>query len=264
MIFHQPGNSRGNFHHNTYTYSDREYTSHFHKNMELICVRKGSMSLTVEGRSYRVEQGAWALILSNQIHSFLIPADAVVWVAVFSEEYVSAFIAHMKGKQGVTPIFHPDASVADLIRCQLMDRKSSLLMRKACFYAACDDYLSKTELETRQEKTSFLVGQLLDWIAEHYTEDISLKQAAEIFGYEYHYLSRLLNKNYAISFTELLSGYRVEHAVQLLQTTNLSITEVAERSGFQSIRSFNLIFKKHTGMTPTTIAEAIDKAVILE
>jgi AraC-like DNA-binding protein len=250
MIFHQPGNSRGNFNHNTYTYSDREYTSHFHKNLELICVRKGSMSLTVDGRNYRVEQGAWALILSNQIHAFQIPADAVVWVAVFSEEYVPAFTSHIKGKQGVTPIFCPDASVAELIRCQLMERKSSLLMRKACFYAACDDYLSKTELETRQEKTSFLVGQLLDWIAEHYTEDISLKQTAELFGYEYHYLSRLLNKNYAICFTELLSGYRVEHAVQLLQTTALPVTEIAERSGFQSIRSFNLTFKKHTGMTP--------------
>ena len=208
------------------------------------------MSLTVDGRSYTVEQGTWALILSNQIHAFQIPADAVVWVAVFSEEYVPAFVTQIKGKQGITPVFVPDDSVAELIRCQLMERKSGLLMRKACFYAACDDYLGKIELETRQEKTSFLVGQLLDWIAEHYTEDISLKQAAELFGYEYHYLSRLLNKNYAISFTDLLSGYRVEHAVQLLQTTALPVTEVAERSGFQSIRSFNLTFKKHTGMTP--------------
>lgn len=250
MIFHQPGNSRGNYNHNTYTYSDREYTSHFHKNMELICVRQGNMNLTVDGRSYTVSQGQWALLLSNQIHAFQIPADAVVWVAVFSEEYVPAFITQIKGKQGVTPLFFPDASVAALIQCQLMEKKSSRMMRKACFYAVCDDYLRQTELESRQEKTSFLVGQLLDWIAEHYTEDISLKQAAELFGYEYHYLSRLLNRNFAISFTELLSGYRVEHAIQLLQTTGLSVTEVAERSGFQSIRSFNLTFKKHTGMTP--------------
>ena len=173
-----------------------------------------------------------------------------MWVAVFSEEYVPAFTSHIKGKQGVTPIFCPDASVAELIRCQLMERKSSLLMRKACFYAACDDYLSKTELETRQEKTSFLVGQLLDWIAEHYTEDISLKQAAELFGYEYHYLSRLLSKNYNINFKELLNRYRTEKALELLQETDMSITEVALKSGFQSIRNFNLIFKENTGVSP--------------
>ena len=40
----------------------------------------------------------------------------------------------------------------------------------------------------------FIVGQMLDEIAEHYSENISLKTLAEKFGYEYHYLSRLLNK----------------------------------------------------------------------
>ena len=78
----------------------------------------------------------------------------------------------------------------------------------------------------------------------------TLKQAAALFGYEYPYLSRLLNRNFAISFTELLAGYRVEHALRLLQETALPITDIAERSGFQSIRSFNLSFKKYTGQTP--------------
>ena len=114
----------------------------------------------------------------------------------------------------------------------------------------CDEYLSQVPLEVRQDKSTFLVGQLLDWISVNYTEDISLKMAAELFGYEYHYLSRLLNRNYAISFTELLSSYRVEHAEKLLRETSLPATRIAELSGFQSIRSFNLTFKKLTGKTP--------------
>lgn len=250
MIFHQPGNSRGNFNYNTYTYSDRGYAPHFHKNMELICVLDGAMSLTVNGTQYTVTVGQWALVLSNQIHSFSVPKDALVWVAVFSEEYVPAFSTQIKGKQGASAVFTPSKEVAGLLRCQLMEGECSRNMRKACFYAACDEYASRTVLETRQEKGSFLVGQLLDWIAQHYTEDISLKQAADLFGYEYHYLSRLLNRSFAISFTQLLAGYRVEHALQLLQTTDLPVTRIAELSGFQSIRSFNLSFKNLTGKTP--------------
>lgn len=250
MIFHQPGNSRGNFNYNTYTYSGRDYAPHFHKNMELIWVMEGQMQLTVNGHTDRLDRGQWALVLSNQIHSFQVPSSATVWVAVFSEEYVPAFAARIKGRQGATSLFRPDASVVRLVERQLMEQDADLMMRKACFYAVCDDYLSQVKLEARQEKGNFLVGQLLDWISQHYTEDISLKQAAELFGYEYHYLSRLLNRNFAISFTELLASYRVQHAAELLQTTALPVTEVAERSGFQSIRSFNLTFKKHTGRTP--------------
>lgn len=250
MIFHQPGNSRGNFHYNTSCYSGKEYAPHFHKNMELILVLAGSMEVTVNGVCSHITYGQAALILSNQIHAFHVPEGAKAWVAVFSEEYVPLFAAQLKGKQGKTCVFSPGPSVTALLKEHMLESQCSRMMRKSCFYAVCDCYLQQVELEARQEKTSFLVGQLLDWIAQHYTEDISLKQAAEAFGYEYHYLSRLLNKNFAISFSGLLSAYRVEHAAQLLQTTDLNVTQVAESSGFQSIRSFNLCFKKLTGKTP--------------
>ena len=263
MIYHQPGNSLGNYNYNTYYYSGKEYAPHFHKNLELICVLSGCISVTVNGKYYAVACDHWVLITANQIHSFQVPADAKIWVAVFSQDHVPAFVSALKNQQGVSAVFKPDSSVRTLVMDQLMQNPGSLLMRKSCFYAACDNYLNQTELEQKQEKASFLVGQLLDWIAEHYTENISLMQAAELFGYEYHYLSRLLNKNYAISFTALLSGYRVEHALQLLMHTDLPITEIASRSGFQSIRSFNLSFKKLTGVAPNEYRRPIDKTSIV-
>lgn len=250
MIYHQPGNSRGNFNYNVYTYSDREYAPHFHKNMELIFVQEGELHLTVNGTGKMVPAGRWALILSNQIHSFRVDATGRIWVAVFSEEHVPAFVNQIKGKQGSDFVFTLPPEVEALVQTNLFHDRSSRLMRKACFYAVCDRYLQEVSLEPRQEKTSFLVGQLLDWISVHYTENITLKQAAELFGYEYHYLSRLLNRNYAISFTDLLAGYRVEHALELLLNTTLPVTQIAGKSGFQSIRSFNLTFKKLTGKTP--------------
>lgn len=251
MIFHQPGNSRGNYNYNAYTYKGIEYAPHFHKNMELIVPLEGSLCVTVEGMQYTVQPGQMVLVLSHQIHSFQVPPDTSVWVAVFSEEYVPHFAARMKGKRGSTCVFAPKPSVAALVTEQLIDTECSMMMKKACFYAVCDEYISSVTLEARSEKSGFVVGQILDWIADHYTEDISLKQAAQVFGYEYHYLSRLLNRSYKISFVELLSGYRVEHAIRLLESTRLPITEIMLQSGFQSIRSFNLVFRRITGKVPS-------------
>lgn len=251
MIFHQPGNSRGNYNYNVFTYRGKDYAPHFHKNMELIVVQEGEVVLTVNGRTKSATAGMWALILSNQIHSFQVPETAQIWVAVFSLEYVPEFVSHIAGKQGTDFVFEPRSAVGELIRQEIMARAGTVMMRKACFYAVCDAFLEQVPLETRQDKGSFLVGQVLDWIAVNYTQDITLRQAAELFGYEYHYLSRLLNRDFAISFTQLLSSYRVEQAAQLLRSTDMPVTQIAAKSGFQSIRSFNLSFKNMLGCTPS-------------
>lgn len=250
MIFHQPGNSRGNFNYNAYSYSKTDYAPHFHKNMELIVVRRGAVTVTVDGTSEKVRSGQMALVLSNQIHSFTLCEDANIWVAVFSEEYVPRFVAAVHGKRGKTFVIEPAICVQDLIRCQLIEQESSVFMRKACFYAVCDAYLNTVALESRSEKSGFVVGEILDWVAKNYTQDISLKEAAQVFGYEYHYLSRLLNNGYCIRFTDLLNSYRVEHACELLRTTDMPVTQIVEQSGFQSIRSFNMVFRELTGKTP--------------
>lgn len=250
MIFHQPGNSRSNFNYNAYTYTKTNYAPHFHKNLELIVVREGAVSVTVDGLTDCISAGQMALVLSNQIHSFALQSRSKIWVAVFSEEYVPRFAAAVQGKKGNTFLIQPEESILRLVDEQLIEQKSSIMMKKACFYAVCDIYLQSVQLESRPEKSSFVVGEILDWVAKNYTQDISLQMAAQVFGYEYHYLSRLLNRGYQIRFTDLLNSYRLEHACELLKSTDLPVTRIVENSGFQSIRSFNLIFSQKLGCTP--------------
>ena len=250
MVFHQPSNSVGNYHYNDRIYSNHEYAPHFHKNLEIIFVQNGFVNVTVNGVPETISSNEAALVLSNQIHAFSVPNESVARVVVFSEDYVPSFSGLIKGKQGKTCRFVPDPSVLALVNQNLFGNDTSILMKKACLYALCGQYAMQTELEIRQEKSNFIVGQLLDWIATNYTDNITLRQAAETFGYEYHYLSRLLNKNYAIRFSTLLNAYRVERAMNLLRETDISVSDVAEASGFQSIRSFNLCFREMTGQTP--------------
>ena len=180
---------------------------------------------------------------------------------MFSETYVPQFSHQVAGKQGDTSVFRPDGVVMDMVRRMLICGSRWVMMKKACFYAVCDNYLNAVKLEPRPEKTSFLVGSLLDWVALHYTENITLREAAEKFGYEYHYLSRLLNQSYRIRFADLVNDYRVEHARRLLQETVMPVTEIASQSGFQSIRSFNQVFRQATGQSPQDFRKApIDKA----
>ncbi len=250
MIIHQPHNSRGNYNYNSNIYRGLKWIPHFHKNLEFIYVTDGNITTVIGGKQYIMEKGQAALVLSNQIHSFNIPQTSEAVVIVFSEEYVPKFASRIKGYEGETSIFKLDSAVIGLFKEKIMDSESSIFMKKACFYAICDEFLSKVPLKERKGKEEGAIVRILDWISRHYTEDISLKEVAGVFGYEYHYLSRLFNKTYDISFNQLVNGYRVEKATELLQETDLPITEIVSQSGFQSIRNFNLVFKATVGKNP--------------
>lgn len=252
MLIHQGHNSRSNNNYNAYTYTDLTWYSHFHKNFELIIGLEGVSTVNVNEKEVELEKGECILVLSNQIHSFRVSKEARVWIVVFSEDFVPEFASFVKNKQGTKATFSLDPIVYRFICENLIERDGSLWVKKACFYAVCDQYLNKVELEERRNKNDHLICRVLDYVAEHYNEPLNLKDIALEFGYEYHYLSRLLNQNYGINFTKILHEHRVNAAIAAISEEGTeNLTQIAMRCGFQSIRSFNDVFRAVTGKTPS-------------
>lgn len=255
MIQHQKDNSRGNYNYNAYTYFNTDWSPHFHKNLELIYVLDGALEVTVNGNRETTSQGDFALILPNQIHSFSSVGHSNIWIAVFSEQFVSFFAKKTEGLEGDRCVFRCDDETHEFILRNLILTESSTVMKKACLYAVCDQYQKSISLSPRKKRNSDIICHLLDYVSEHYTEDLSLADVAAVFGYEYHYLSRLLNQGYQINFSHLVNEYRVDRAILLLQSTDKPITEIALESGFGSVRNFNYAFKSVTKVSPRRYLE---------
>lgn len=88
------------------------------------------------------------------------------------------------------------------------------------------------------------------FIDTHFVDPITLDSVAKSVGLSKYYLSRNFRKMANQGFCEYLNEKRVKEATLLLSKTTYSITEVALRSGFQSISSFNRIFKTIMGCSP--------------
>ena len=249
-IFHQKWNSLGNYNYNANTYFNTDWMPHFHKNFELIYVLDGRLSLTVNGVTEAMEAGDFALILSNQIHSFHSEGHSNIWIAIFSEQFVPHFAGYVEKSEGVRSVFRCEESVHNFLLERLLLTDSTITMKKACFYALCDEYLRQIPQREQKSRNDDLICRVLDYVEAHYREDISLSSIAEEFGYEYHYFSRILNQGYQINFSALVNEYRLDCAMRLLETTDKSITDVAMESGFQSIRNFNHVFRRMVGVAP--------------
>ncbi len=99
--------------------------------------------------------------------------------------------------------------------------------------------------EIRNEK----FREILRYVNQNFTRDLSLQSISAQFNFNANYLSQLFKKTLSTTFTDYVTTLRVAHASELLLATNLSVSEVAERAGYDDYFYFTRVFKKATGMT---------------
>ena len=229
------------------------FSRHLHDSFELVYVCEGDVEITVDGKAFPVAAGQSILIFPNQIHSARTLSQSRTYLCVFQNSLVGEFSRTAKVTAAQNPVFDlPDPSLVD--RLERADASRYLL--KSCLYEMIALFERTHEAYLpRNNKPLEHVGKILTFIAKHYAEPITMQDAAREIGYDYHYLSNLLQKSLHTTFRMLLNEYRISHARNLLLTGEGTIASVAVECGYDSLCSFNRNFKEITGTTPTEYRE---------
>lgn len=112
-------------------------------------------------------------------------------------------------------------------------------------------------LEKKQDITPF-ESSLNVWVHQHYTEDMTLEDAAESMGMSPFYFSRQIKAITGKTFLEFFTGYRIEKAKKRLLSTTLSVSEVGRSVGYSDPNYFSKVFKRAVGCTPSVYRVATD------
>lgn len=105
------------------------------------------------------------------------------------------------------------------------------------------------------EKPHSLIENVAAYIRDNLSGDLSNQEIGAQFNYHPNYINRVMQKHFGQSLHQYVLSCRVSRALDLLQTTELSITEVAERVGFSSIKHFSQTFKSIYGYSPIHFRE---------
>ena len=100
------------------------------------------------------------------------------------------------------------------------------------------------------DKNNRIVKSAAEYIAHHFSEDITLASVAEELHINASYLSMLFRQVTGVTFKEHLNRIRVEEAERLLSNTDYAIIEIAIACGYRDQSYFTKVFKKYTGLTP--------------
>ena len=103
-----------------------------------------------------------------------------------------------------------------------------------------------------QDKETSIVSNIVQWINNHYSEDISLQCLSSEFHLSSAYISQLFKNKIGTNYFTYLSKIRLNKAKQLLLTSDLSISEIAEMVGYKDYRSFTRAYKSVMGKQPSS------------
>jgi len=94
------------------------------------------------------------------------------------------------------------------------------------------------------------IERVVNYVDEHFAEDINLTIVASNLGYTSGYISRLFKQARGVKFTDYLNRRRIGHSKSLLLTSNKTVKQIACDVGFNSATLFIRIFERYEGITP--------------
>lgn len=106
-------------------------------------------------------------------------------------------------------------------------------------------------LQTKRDDTSDFKTELLYYVQTHLNQPLTLERAARGMYLSSAQFARRMRQETGKSFVQFLTDYRIEEAKVLLRDSNWTVTAMADFLGFTTPSYFQIVFKRHTGKTPT-------------
>jgi len=235
---------------------------HWHNNYEICQVMKNKCTFFVNGEYIDAVEGDFVVVGENIVHRFIAEEKTEVRILQFSlKVLIDAGITPKRLKMHIT--------AEEISKIPELDQKIKMLLALieaegrtaaggenifqqcivAAFYSLLMCHFEERNLDDiNKEQREFF--EIIQYITEHFEEDININALSERLYMYRGKLSTIFKKYSGMSPNEYIYSLRIKKANELMNQ-GYDIMESALQSGFQNVRTFNYIYKKMTGITPT-------------
>lgn len=246
----------------TFYTSNFNFPSHLHSSLELLYVISGTISVTIQKQTKQLEQGDFSIVFPNVIHSYDSQSDSMdnksqVLIAICGLNLTGDFLKKVTRYYPLDPFIrsgHLHANVSYAMEQLDIERQNGLNL-SACA-ALLQLILSRTIpdmklLKNNDIESYDLTHRIVTYVSEYFQEPMTLADLAGHLNVSKYHLSRVFSSKLNTSFNKYLNYIRLNYAVTLIQSTDLSLTRIGIDSGFESQRTFNRAFREVYHMSPS-------------
>lgn len=232
---------------------------HWHRSLEFSYVRKGEVDLWINHQKEVVKEKEFILVNSGQIHKLESHClgECKVVIGIISYQFIKRIIPHYdqilfdihqsnQGKERLREIYE-DFRILEL---NPHYHHRQLIITSHIYeilYILLNYYQQPL---SNHYKMTLRKHDILDYIGDHYQENITLKTMSDIFFVSEEHFSRSFKDIFGINFKSFLTNYRLYCSFNDIVHTQKNIQDIAINNGFANTKAFINAFHKNYGLTP--------------
>ncbi|MFS7401802.1 AraC family transcriptional regulator [Carnobacterium maltaromaticum] len=259
---------------------------HWHKEIEIIYVKEGNVNIGVNDVPIQLKRDDIYFINGGDVHYFLASPESERIVIQFDLSFFQDISSLEKTNKEMRNLFSSivqasslwSQEIADQMRQLLMtvheennERKSgyryvikakmfemlAILSREVPQNENWNDQVREEISSTKQMENLERLDKIFMYIEAHYQDTITLNDISAYMGFSSFYFTKFFKKNTGTTFIQFLTEYRLNKAKWILLNEDATVTEVAERTGFSSVKTFHHQFKDLMGISPLKYKKTI-------
>lgn len=257
------------------------FPHHWHEEIEIIYIMEGKLKVGINDQSFLLEARDILILSSGDVHCFLSQQHWGKFLIIqFGLSLFDSFFSVMTERKFIRPLFgnskkmssHWNQAVHEAMEKQILslheeyNRKQEgyRMALKARLYDLVVILLRKipTETYSSEEKNKQLsklerLENIFQFVEENFQRELSLEEVAKAASFSEFHFTRFFKAATGITFGQYLSHFRITKAEWYLADTQMPVTEVAFKAGFNSVKTFNRVFKQWKDCSPTAYRRAI-------
>lgn len=259
--------------------SSRPVITHWHNEMEMLYILKGSAIAHCNEHTFHVNSGDLIVVNCQELHSMELVSDALEYQCIILDPHIlnSRFIDLCDAKY-ITPVVENKLLFRNLVQddpaiTQCLEKMIEEYQAKAVgFELSIKSLLFELMVQLIRNHIHTILtdnqaiyrsnnirtcNTVIQYIQAHYMEELKMDDLCQIVHLSKYHFCRMFKKTTGNTVTEYINIFRIQIAETLLLTTDMSISAVAAETGYHDASYFTKTFGKLKGMSPKKFREKL-------
>ncbi len=267
---------------NVFNTDVQDFPPHWHERVEIIYVLGDELKVGLNNSVYTLHNRDILIINMGEVHYFLMqPQKCDRIIIQFDLSLFEEIANNISSRRLLNPLITSSAprdsnafSVHEYFEHNILDISKEIkhkdsgyeffIAARLCNLAAGmiryipNEKLCSAEKNKQMAKIE-LLEKITNYIDRNLNEEISLLEVSKHVNFSMYHFTRFFKEATGMTFWTYLNNYKVSKAANRLINSSDSITEIAFKSGFNSIKTFNRVFKQVRGCSPSEFKKAISE-----